>query len=463
MTAPLAHAVPANMRTLPHSLEAERAVIGCVLVRATSLEEAPDLRVDDFFLPAHREIFEAIRALVSRLAPIDILGLADELKVRGMLARLEGGAQYLNECVNDCPTTDSMAHYAKIVMERATLRRLIMTCGEIASSAYGDFGSVKDFLTEARRKLAAIELPDHDDQPKRIGDGMRTILDSIEHRAENPGAYLITTGFRTFDAKIGGLRGGNLVIVAARPGKGKSAWALQVLLDNAFRKVPALLFSMEMSASEITERAIAQQSEVNGQRIAVGDMKVPEWLRVNAAAGRIAEVPFWLYTKTQTADRICSMIRRWFAKLPTPEGMPKQAIVGIDYLGLVSSLDDGDRRDQQLGAMTRAFKACAAELDIPFVVLAQLNRDSEKDDRKPKLRDLRDSGHIEQDANTVIFPWWEGKAPFEGLHPAQLIVEKNRGGRTGHIELDWQGEYVRFVDHATSDQPEQSRLSYADD
>lgn len=439
-------------RQLPHSLDAERSVLGAVFIRQSTIDEASDLAVDDFFLPAHRDIFEVMRALTARGGVVDVLTVGDELKARGMLGHLEGGSAYLLDCANAIPTAENVRHYIAIVARKAILRRLILAASDIQARAYGDVVEIEDFLSEVRHRVASIESADQAG-PALIGDGMQDTLDSIQNRASDPRSYFLTTGLRGFDENIGGLRGGNLVVVAARPGMGKSALALDILLNAAMGGIPALLFSMEMSRGEIQERALAKKGRVNGRSVVTGKMNVEEWGKIQGAAAKLDKIPLWLDTRNMRAQRICSVARRWFARQKFAEGARKIAAIAIDYLGLVPSTGDEANRAYEIAAMTRAFKLLAGELDIPIILLAQLNRDGVKAARKPVISDLRDSGAIEQDANTVIFPWWEGTPNLHGRHPATIIVGKNRGGPMGEVDVWWEPEFMTFSDEPIAWEP----------
>lgn len=441
-------------RTQPHSVEAERSVLGALLIRPAALDDLGDLRVDDFFLPIHRETFEAMRAVVKRGRPLDVIELADELKVRGMAARFEGGVDgYLLACANAVPTAEQVGHYARIVREKATLRRLIAACADVQSSAYGDFGEFKVFLDEARAKIASVELDDADDQPLPIGDGMNDTLDDVQTRANNPSSYFITTGHRSVDEKIGGYRGGQLIVVAGRPGKGKSAYAKDVHCHLAAVGVPSLAFSFEMSRMEIQERVLSREAKVNGRKIVTGRLEIDDWKKLPPAAARIREWPFYVYTKSVTAERLCSIARRWYRRLPAPpEGQTRRAVISVDYLSLIELEHEGDNYARALGQVTRMLKKLASELDIPVMLLCQLNRaiEKEKTQREPILSDLRDAGAIEQDANMVLFPWWEGEAPRDGAKDAYIIVGKNRSGPIGRCEVSWIPALTTFVDRDNS-------------
>lgn len=458
-------------RPAPHNLEAEKAVIGGLFIKPAALHDLPDdLRTDDFFLPAHREVFDALLAVVLRHRPIDLIEVTEELRARNMLQRLPGGETYLLECANGVPTAENIVHYARIVQERATLRRLIAACAEVQSSAYGDPGDVREFLAEAHAKISGVELADHE-APERIGSDIGSVLEEIEKRAVDPESYFVRTGIAAFDAKIGGLRGGQLIVVAARPGKGKSAWAKDVVSNNAAAQVPALLVSLEMEKIEVQERVLSAEARVNGRKIITGKLDMVEWTRLHTAAPKLEKWPLWLYTQNVRATRLCALIRRWYHALPVPpEGKKQKAIVAIDYLSLIEIDHEGENYARDLGKITRSLKNLAKELDVPIILLSQLNREIEKATkaREPELRDLRDSGAIEQDANMVIFPWWEGEAPKSGCKEAYLIVGKNRGGATGRCEVMWWPEYTTFRDRedsafTTYDRTgESGRIPYAD-
>lgn len=436
--------VPQSARVPPHSIEAERICLGSVLITQELFDVVAQLQVDDFFLPAHREIFESMLELKRRGREIEVIGLIDELKARGMLPRLESGETYLLTLADSVPSTTNVAYYVRMVGDRSMQRRLIVAAAQITSAAYGEIHDVGELLADARQKITAIEADGRSAGPTRIGDDLPATLTSIENRATNPGGYFVTTGIRAFDEEIGGLRGGNLIVVATRPGMGKSAWVLDVLINGARMpvSVPSLLFSMEMNRVEIHERTLAKDASVNGRKLVTGVLSSEEWTKVDASAQRIGKMPIWLDTRTLTAQRICSEARRWRAQQKA-----KRAIIAIDYLGLVQSDDHDERnRAQEIAVMTRAFKQLANELDDPVFLLAQLNREVIKTTRRPQISDLRDSGSIEQDANTVIFPWWDSQPPAIGRHPAVLIVGKNRGGPIGEVAVDWLPEFIRFED-----------------
>lgn len=436
-------------RTPPHSLEAEKSALGSVFIKPAAFEELADLNADDFFLPAHRDILDAMRAVYGRgRPPHDVIEVAEELKANGMLTRLEGGQSYLNDLANAVPTAENVEHYVRIVSDRAVLRRLITTCAEIQSAAYAQFYDVPGFVDEARAKLAAIET-NKGDGATLIGDMVEPTLISIQQRLQHKADYFVPTHLAQFNDKVGGMRGGNLIVVAGRPGHGKSAFTLDVMIGAAHAGIPGWMWSGEMTKMENTERALAKEGEVNGKDIITGRLGADAWKRLHKASGQIADLPLWFDTDDMTAPRICSQIRRWYyrQRVIVRDGSRRRiAIAAVDYAGLVKSTGKQETRALEIGELTGSLKRLASELDIPIVLVSQLNRESEKAGREPRLSDLRESGSIEQDANMVLFPYWDGDPPRDEDHPARIIIGKNRGGPVGHIDCKWRSRFVKFVD-----------------
>ncbi len=453
-------------KALPHAPEAERSVIGAVFIRPLALDDL-DLQADDFFLPAHRDVMWAMRIVAGRGVAVDVLTVAEELRANDRLKGLPGGQSYLNEIANSTPTAENVSHYAKIVRDKATLRRLITACAALQSEAYGemgDVGDVGDFLAYARQKLGGIETSE-EGGPTLIGDEVDLTLESMKSRRERPQDYFVQSGLAAFDSKVNGLRGGNLVVIAARPGRGKSALALDFLLNAAARGTPGLLFSFEMNKTEIVERGFSKLGRVNGSRVISGRMHSEEWGRVIDAGTVIKGLPLWLESRRMTPSRIISTIRRWFnaQQVTVQDGTRRRmALVAVDYMGLAKMANDEQTRERFIAEMTSGLKNLAEELGIPIIAVSQLNRESEKNDRKPKLSDLRESGAIEQDANMVLFTHWEGDPPHTGPHPASIIVGKNRSGASGEIDVTWIGEHTLFVDREDFEgdhhEPEQQNL-----
>jgi replicative DNA helicase len=437
-------------RTPPYSADAEKAVLGCAIIEPRTFDDiAGAIKVDDFFLPAHREIFEALLELDRQGQPFDIIALVEEMKRRGFLSRLEGGETYLLTLMNAVPTTSNVTHYIHIVRSRAAQRRLIVAAAEIMAAAYGDHYDVGDLLTSARGKMAAIESPS-DEGPMPLCELLDPALEEIEKRAANPEQHFVLSGIQALDREVSALCAETLVFIAGRPSKGKSALLFNFALRASKNKIPTLVFSLEMNKLLLVFRALAFESLVNGHSINSGRLSGPEWVRLQSAASRLATSPVSIDDRSMTRFGIASEARKWRASLTSP-----QAVILIDYLGMVKKTGTAASTQEELGDITADMKGLAKELKVPVVLAAQLNRDSEKENRRPQLKDLRGSGAIEQDADVVIFPWWQGEAPRYGRHPASLIVGKNRNGATADIAVDWIPEYTMFADREDLEEPQQ--------
>lgn len=445
-------------RTPPHSVEAERACLGSVLIRPSALDELAELTLNDFFVPAHVEIFDAMRALSGRARAIDLLTLSEELKARQMLGRLEGGESYLVDLANKTPTSENVKHYAAIVAGKAALRRTIAACAEIQSAAYGDVAAVEDFLAGARQQLAGIELGGVEG-PVSVGDDVSRVVDEMEKRGRNPERYLISTGIHALDDIITGLLPQTVTIVAANPSRGKTALALNTVIRAAMSGVPCLFFSLEMSRSQIIERALAYKTRINGRSLTQGKLSGEQWASVERASHdwQQAKIPIWIDERVHTSSRLCAVTRRWRAQrrserlaagLSAPEA--DLAVVAIDYLGLVQGESEESRR-MEVAGMSRAFKRLAKIERLSVILCAQLNRANMKEltPRAPNLSDLRDAGEIEQDADVVLFPWWEDQPPPFGPFDAEILIRKNRNGPTGEASITWEREFMTFRDRST--------------
>ena len=461
-------------RTPPHNMDAEKSVLGGVFIKPAAFDEvATTLQVDDFFLPAHREIFEAMLALDQRRQPLDVIAVADELKTRGMLPRLEGGETYLLTLANAVPTAENIVHYARLVREKATLRRLIAACAEVQSSAYGDFGEFELFMDEAETKIFKVAQQNRRETYSSTADMMEEVLHNIEVRASERKAVTgVPTGFTKLDEYTAGLQRENLIIVAARPGGGKTSWAVNVAVNAAMKKIPVLIFSLEMSKYELMERMLAGEARLDSARIKRGFLEYSDWKnKIHPASGRLAEAPILIddssaisIMEIRAKARRFRSDPRYFPAQPVIEGQrpppPPLGLIVVDYLQLARS--GGNRRDenrqQEIAEISRGLKALAKDLKIPIIAVSQLNREVEKREGKPKLSDLRESGAIEQDADLILFIHREdmqGDAMTDTgpTATAELIIGKHRNGATGAVKVTFIKEYTKFENYA--DEPEE--------
>jgi len=454
-------------RVPPHSLEAERAALGGILIKPTSFDElATVLVTDDFFLPAHREIFEALLEMDKRRVPFDPISLADELKTRGALSRLEGGEEYLMTLANSVPTAENVSLYVRIVKEKATLRRLIAACNEVQSRAFGDFTNYEDFLDEAETAIFKVAQQNRREGFKPVGDMMPTVLENIEARARDGKEVTgVPTGFKKFDEMTAGLQAENLIIVAARPGMGKTSWAVNVAVNAALHhQIPVLIFSLEMSKYELMERMLAGEARIDSSRMRRGMIEYTDWKnRIYPAGGRLSGAPILIDDGASPSILEIRAKARRFKGDPRyfppaqrhPDGreIPRQGLIVIDYLQLARGMGGkrDESREREIADISRGLKGLAKDLKLPIIAISQLNRGVEKrEEKEPQLSDLRESGAIEQDADLVLFIHRDEMFNPESVEKgkAQLIVRKNRHGATGSVPMTFIKEYTRFENYA---------------
>jgi replicative DNA helicase len=463
------NATPAQ-RTQPHNLDAEKSVLGAVFIKPAAFDEvATTLQIDDFFLPAHREIYDSMIALDRRRQPIDVIAVADELKTRGMLPRLEGGESYLLALANAVPTAENIGHYGRLVKEKATLRRLIAACAEVQSSAYGDFGEFESFLDEAETKIFKVAQQNRRETYAATSELMEEVLHNLEVRtAERKAVTGVPTGFTKLDELTAGLQRENLIIVAARPGGGKTSWAVNVAMHAALgHKIPVLIFSLEMSKYELMERMLAGEARIDSSKIKRGFLEYADWKnKIHPASGRISAAPILIddsssisIMEIRAKARRFRSDPRYFPPPPQTEGHappPPLGLIVVDYLQLARGAQTrkDDNRQQEIADISRGLKALAKDLKIPIIAISQLNREVEKREGKPKLSDLRESGAIEQDADLILFIHREdmqgGETPDANMPTAiaEIIVGKHRNGGTGAVKMTFIKEYTRFENYA---------------
>jgi replicative DNA helicase len=437
--------------TPPHDEAAELSVLGTSLVApAEALPLLSGLRVDDFFVPAHREAWAAMLAVLARKMPVDVLAVGDELKARGMWQRFPGGWQTWALATARHVTAPEVAEaHARIVAQKATMRRLIALCVEVQAAAYSS-NDLEDIMGRARRGVAALELLASDKDSIRLGAALGDVLGTIEQRTLGNVKPGISYGLPALDDILGGAKPGQLILIAARPGEGKSALLEQVLVKAALRDIPGHLFSMEMLMQELAERALSAPSRVSAHAMATGKLTVDDWRAIQGAGGKLADAPLWVDDRSRHVGQIVGKIRKWHAS--TPGGL-----VGIDYIQRVT-MDQrkGESRDLEIGRVGAELKALAMELQIPIIAVAALSRAVEKRGGPPLLSDLRECGTLEYDADVVIFPYRdippEDQRARREPGPAQLIVGKHRGGPTGVADVYWQSplmEWASLDSHAS--------------
>jgi len=455
-------------RTPPASVEAERAVFGSALVRPTCVADIlAELVTDDFFLPAHREIFDAVVAITRRGAPVDPLVLVEELRARGGLPKLENGQDYVMRLAGEVPTAENVGHYIRLVRERADLRRLITTTAEIQSRAYGEFGEYDQFIEEAEAAVFKVAQRRRVASASTTGALMGGLIHSIEHRHRDQRAITgVPTGLGHFDRLTAGLQPEHLIVVAARPGVGKTSWALNLVANASIRhKLPCLVFSLEMTKMELLERMLSGEARVAGEDLRIGNLTAEDWRRrIYPAAAEIAAAPVVIDDAgAQSILQMAATARRFRANpdyFPTrPEDDPTipLGLVVVDYVQLARGTGGkSQNREQEIGEITRGLKALAKAIKLPIVAVSQLNRDLEKrTDKRPLLSDLRESGSIEQDADLIVFihrdDYYDREGPDVIKGRAELLLRKNRHGQTGTCLATWLPHLARFENYGFED------------
>jgi replicative DNA helicase len=442
-------------QTPPHDPEAELSVLGTMLV--ASGEAFPllsGLRVDDFFLPEHREAWAAVLAVIERKMPVDIVAVGDELKARAMWQRFPGGWQtWATNCARHATAPEVAEQHGKIIAQKAALRRLIALCVEVKASAYST-NDLEDALTRARQGVAALEVQASDKDSVRLGDALGGILDTIADRTDGKKPAGVDYGIDSLQQILGSAKPGQFIIVAARPAEGKSALTGQFSLYSADKlKVPTHLFSAEMLVQEMGERFLSSRARVPSYQMATGRLDVEQWKKIQSAAGGLYEIPLRIDDRSRSLGQITGKIRKWHAMevcRNAKDGEAPLALVAIDYLQRIR-IDGrkGETRDQELGRVSSDLKALAMELQIPILVVAALSRATEKRGGPPLLGDLRECGNLEYDADVVIFihrniPLEDQKARRQP-GPAELIVAKHRGGPTGVADVYWNAPLMEWT------------------
>ncbi|HEY0707996.1 MAG TPA: replicative DNA helicase [Polyangia bacterium] len=453
-------------RSPPHNLDAERSALGGVLIKPSAIDDLlTGVQADDFFLPAHREVYEAMQALDQRRQPIDVVALADELKVRGALPRLEGGETYLVRLAQDVPTAENIGHYVRLVKEKATLRRLIGACAEIQSRAYGEFGNYEEFLDEAENAVFKVAQQTRKETYSSVSEMIGPVLESIEERARSRQEVTgVPTGFNKFDLMTAGLQPENLIIVAARPGVGKTSWAVNVAMNAAMtHKIPVLIFSLEMSKYELMERMLAGEARIDSAKLKRGQIEYSDWKNhIYPAGNRLSAAPILIDDSgapsildiRAKARRFRSDLKFFPPQAEADQHKRQHGLIIVDYLQLArgGGGKKDENREREIAEISRGLKTLAKDLKVPVIAVSQLNRSLEKrEDKKPQLSDLRESGAIEQDADMIVFVHREemyNKQDDSVRGRAELIIGKHRHGPTGEVPLTFIREYTRFENYA---------------
>lgn len=436
-----------ELRVLPHDLVAEQSVLGAVFISPDSIITLADvLTPDDFYKPANKIVFKTMLSLFEKGEPIDATTMVSALTNQGDISNI-GGINYVVELVNSTPTSKNIEHYAKLVKEKANLRKVIAELSESLSSAYQGDISINEIIEKTEKSILDISNQNVGNGFRNVADIIDTHMQIVEKRSETDGVVTgLSTGFVGLDKITTGLHEDNLIILAARPAMGKTALALNIAKHIATKeKKPAIIFSLEMGAEDLIERMIASEGTVPAYHLKTGNLNTDEWKRVIQAQKNLYDAPIFV---DDTAGIRISEIRANARKLS--QEMGGLGVIVIDYLQLITG-SKGENRQQVVSEISRELKILAKDLKAPVIALSQLSRAVEqRQDKRPMLADLRESGSIEQDADIVAFLYREAYYQKEQADSqevnnlTELILEKNRHGSLGTVKLYFHKEYTKF-------------------
>ncbi len=429
------------VRKLPFSLEAEQSVLGSVLISPEAFHEIGDMiSSDDFYLEEHKQIFLAMKKLFVQNRDIDLVTLIDTLVSLGVYDEA-GGKDYIRMIAEIVPTAANVKDYARIVKDKSILRALIGACGEVQELAYSEQDEVEHVLEIAERSIYAIADGNETKNFEHIRDVLVSAYDHLHQlTTDKEGTRGTPTGFSGLDKVLVGLGKGDLVLVGARPGMGKTSFTMNVAVNAAqSTKKAVCVFSLEMSAEQLVTRMLSSEALVESHALRSGELSEEDWTKLAHASARLSECDILIDdTSGITVTGMKAKLRR----------VKNLGMVVIDYLQLMQSDRRIDNRVQEVAEISRGLKLMAKELGVPVITCAQLSRGPEsRTDKKPMLSDLRDSGAIEQDADIVMFLYRDDyyKDDPEMQHVAEVIIAKNRHGSTGKVEMGWFGQYTKFT------------------
>jgi len=428
----------------PHNIEAEQAVLGCMLLDSDVIPTVTELiRSSDFYREDHREICEAIIDIVEKAGPVDIITVAEQLQQRGTLEKV-GGIDYLASITSAVPTTANARHYAKIVEEKSLLRKLIKASQEIAGMSYEGAEEAEFVLDKAEKTIFDIIERRSTQGFTHIKDVLLETFNRLEELYNSKSPITgVPTGFTDLDMKTAGLQNSDLILIAARPGMGKTAMALNIAQYAAVQKhVPVALFNLEMSKDQLVNRMLCSEVMVDSHKMRTGKLDDEDWKKIAKALGPLSEAPIYI---DDTPGLTVMDIRAKCRRLKLEK---KLGLVVIDYLQLMRGRGKTENRQQEVSEISRSLKILAKELNVPVVTMSQLSRGPEsRTDHRPMLSDLRESGAIEQDADIVMFLYRDDyyNPDSDKKNIAEVIVAKHRNGSTGTVYLKWFDKYTKFA------------------
>jgi len=439
----------------PQNIEAEQSVLGGVLIENSSLNRVLEILThEDFYRDSHQRIFQALVDLSEKNEPADLITLTDKLKTNNLLDNA-GGPSYLASLIDMVPTAANIEYYARIVKEKATLRRLIDAATQIITQSYSDSGDLDALLDEAEQAIFSISehkvKPSYYHMKDMVKESFKTIEKLFEKKELITG---VPSGFKDLDRMTAGFQNSDVIIVAGRPSMGKTALCLDIARYASMEAgFPVAIFSLEMSKEQLALRMLCSEAEVDAQRLRTGFLRESDWPKLTLAAGNLADAPIFI----DDSAAISALELR--AKARRLKAEHNLGVIIVDYLQLMRGRAKAERREQEISEISRSLKALSKELSIPVIAISQLSRRTEERPRqRPQLADLRESGAIEQDADVILFVYREElyreDPSIEGV--AEIIIGKQRNGPTGTVKLAFRKQFTTFGDHYPGEAPHTS-------
>ncbi|HHU70068.1 MAG TPA: replicative DNA helicase [Thermoanaerobacterales bacterium] len=434
-------------RVPPQNIEAEQSVLGAMLLEKDAIVSAAEiLKGEDFYKESHKKIFEVIIDIYEKNEPVDLITVTEELRKRNSLEEI-GGITYITSLANSIPTAANTAYHAAIVRDKSILRKLINVSTRLVKMGYDADKNVEDILDEAERMIFEIANKRSLEGFSPVRDVVIETLDMIEELYKNKGKMTgIPTGFLDFDNMTSGFQPSDLIIIAARPSMGKTSFALNIAQYASIReKVPTAIFSLEMSKEQLVQRMLCSEAHIDSHKLRTGNLEENDWLKLARAMGPLSEAPIYI---DDTPGISIMEVRAKARRLKAEKGL---GLIIIDYLQLMQGRGSSENRQQEISEISRSLKALARELRVPVVALSQLSRAPEmRQDHRPILSDLRESGSQEQDSDLVVFLYRDEyyNSDTDKKNIAEVIISKQRNGPTGVVELVWLDKYTKFVNKA---------------
>lgn len=439
-------------RGVPQNLDAERSVLGALLLHTDAVVDVTFLKPDDFYLPKHQQVFQAILTAYNTRTATDPIVVGEELSRQGKLDEV-GGHEQLMDLMEGVITAAGVVYHAEIVREKAIARRLLETCLDVARRAYDNESEAKELLDEAERKIFEISGMDKSGDAVSIADVLQLTFEKIDRLREREGRLTgHATDYYDFDDMTGGLQPGELVIIAARPSMGKTTFALNLTERVSNHGKGIAFFSLEMSNQQVIQNMLCCRSQIDGSAMRKGRITDQQYKRLQEEAAKLYETPIFI---DDTPGISITQLRAKARRLKQKHGID---MIVVDYLQLMTGGGRFESRQQEISAISRGLKSVARELSVPVLALSQLNRDVEnRDDHRPRMSDLRESGAIEQDADVILLlhrdDYFNPTEENRGL--AQVIIAKQRNGPTGEVALRFFREYMRFENYTRRAEPMQ--------